>query len=140
MSFRAFATLLCGCLIVLAAATSTVSAQVSAQPFTCNFNEKTKTCGGTCPKGLACTQLPGSKDCKCQEPSNKCKFNEKTKICGGTCPEGQACTLLPGTKACECKPPPPPCGYNEKTKTCGGACPKGKTCKPGPVKTKCGCY
>jgi hypothetical protein len=136
MSFRAFATLLCGCFIVLAAATSTVS----AQHFTCNFNQKTQTCGGTCPKGQACTRQPDSKDCKCQEPiSNKCKFNDKTSICGGTCPEGQACTLLPGTKACECKPPPS-CGYNEKTKTCGGACPKGKACKPGPVKTKCGCY
>ena len=134
MSFRAFATLLCGCLIALAAATSTVSAQQ------CNFNDKTQTCGGTCPKGLVCTQLPGSKNCKCQPPiDNKCKFNEKTNICGGTCPEGRACTLLPGTKACECKPPPV-CGYNERTKTCGGTCPKGKTCKPGPVKTKCGCY
>jgi hypothetical protein len=135
MSFRAFVTLLYGCLIVLAAATSTVS----AQHFTCNFSDKTQTCGGTCPKGLACTQQPGSKDCKCQTPaSNKCNFNEKTSICGGTCPEGQACTLLPGTKACECKPPASTCAYNEKTKTCGGSCPKGKTCKQGPV--KCDCY
>jgi hypothetical protein len=132
MSFRAFVTLLCGCLIVLAAATSTATAQQ------CNYNAKTNTCGGTCPPGTVCLKIAGSNACKCQQMIDySCQYNPEKKTCGGTCPKGQLCTMISGS-ACDCRPINT-CQYNPEKKTCGGPCPKGQACIKDPLGI-CSCH
>jgi hypothetical protein len=132
MSFREFVTLLCGCLIVLA-----IASTGTAQGLTCNYNVKTKTCGGSCPLGQTCAKIAGTSICQCQLPPT-CANNPKGNTCGGKCPPGQTCAKLhPGSEVCGCQQFT--CGYNANTKTCGGTCPYGKTCKKDPA-TKCGCH
>jgi hypothetical protein len=105
MSFRAFVTLLCGCLIVFAAATSTATAQMSpAKVQPCQNSAQTNTCGGICSLGQTCMKMAGSNKCGCQPViviDYTCKYNPEKKTCGGTCPKGQGCIKDP-VGICSC--------------------------------------
>lgn len=112
MRFRAIVTLLCGCLAVLAVATSLSALELKgpvslAQATTaaaatdkCAYNPKTNRCGGICPKGQNCVKK-SDKECGCETPYT-CAYNPKTKTCGGTCPKGQTCQKITSTN-CTCK-------------------------------------
>src|SRR5262249_25842353 len=67
-------------------------------PFTCH-SSPAPMCGGTCPGGEICTQVPGGDSCGCAPPDDTCLISQ-APACGGTCPSGQVCGQVSGRNSC----------------------------------------
>jgi hypothetical protein len=90
-------------------------------PFTCD-SSPAPMCGGTCPSGEVCTQVPGGNSCAC----NTCIVSG-APACGGTCPSGEVCGQVSGGGLCACALPNDTCVISQAP-TCGGTCPGGQVC------------